>query len=59
MHHIKSTDATLIEWTPERERFFLNMVAQLQRLIYGVSSFFDAPDLQERIETLGSKLLKQ
>lgn len=50
--------ALLIDWTPEREQFFKDMVANLQRLINGVSSFFDQPDMTQLMDTRGFKAIE-
>lgn len=46
-----------IEWTQEREQFFKDMADNLQQLVYGMSNFFDQPDLLELMDTIGIKAL--
>lgn len=50
-------DGLCIEWTPAREQFFKDMAENLQKLVYGVSDFFDQPDLLQLMETVGIKAL--
>lgn len=59
MPYANSSRANLIEWTPERERFFRDLAAQLQQLVYSASSFFDAPDMLQQMDTHGFKLLNR
>ena len=47
----------IIEWTAEREQFFNDLKDKLQQLIYGVSAFFDQPNLLELMDTYGIKML--
>lgn len=48
----------LIEWTPQREHFFRDMAAQMQKLVLSVSEFFDKPDMLELIDNQTVRLLK-
>lgn len=48
----------IIDWTQEREQFFMDLREKLQQLIYGVSQFFDHPDLLQLIDSHGIKLLE-
>lgn len=50
-------DGLCIDWTPTREQFFKDMVDSLQKLVYGVSDFFDQPDLLKLMETVGIRAL--
>ena len=50
-------DGLCIDWTPAREQFFRDMSESLQKLVYGVSDFFDQPDLLQLMETVGIKAL--
>lgn len=50
-------DGLCIDWTPARELFFKDMADNLQKLVYGVSNFFDQPDLLQLMETVGIKAL--
>ena len=50
-------DGLCIDWTPAREQFFKDMADNLQKLVYGVSNFFDQPDLLQLMETVGIKAL--
>lgn len=50
-------DGLCIDWTPAREQFFKDMADNLQKLVYGVSDFFDQPDLLQLMETVGIKAL--
>ena len=50
-------DGLCIDWTPAREQFFKDMAGNLQKLVYGVSNFFDQPDLLQLMETVGIKAL--
>lgn len=56
----KSTDkyCIVIDWTAEREQFFFDLKEKLQQLIYGVSAFFDRPNLLELMDTHGIKMLE-
>lgn len=47
-----------VDWTPEREQFFVDMVANLQRLVDGVSSFFDQPDMIQLMDMRGFKAIE-
>lgn len=47
----------IIDWTQEREQFFMDLQEKLQQLIYGVSEFFDQPNLLQLIDSFGIKLL--
>lgn len=47
-----------IDWTPEREQFFKDMADNLQRLINGVSSFFDQPDMIQLMDMRGFKAIE-
>lgn len=48
----------LMDWTAEREQFFKDLKDKLQQLIYGVSAFFDQPNLLELIDAHGIKMLE-
>lgn len=50
-------DGLCIDWTPAREQFFKDMADNLQKLVYGVSAFFDQPDLLQLMETVGIKAI--
>lgn len=58
-HFRKSPDrfCIIIDWTAEREQFFNDLKDKLQQLIYGVSAFFDQPNLLELMDTYGIKML--
>lgn len=49
----------IIDWTPEREQFFLELKEQLFNLIVGVSTFFDNPEYLKLMDTGGLKALNQ
>lgn len=51
-------DVQNIDWTPEREQFFKDMADNLQRLINGVSSFFDQPDMIQLMDIRGFKAIE-
>lgn len=48
----------VIDWTAEREQFFNDLKDKLQQLIYGISAFFDQPNLLELMDTHGIKMLE-
>ena len=50
-------DGLCIDWTPAREQFFKDMAENLQKLVYGVSDFFDQPDLLQLMDTIGIKAI--
>lgn len=52
------SDVHSIDWTPEREQFFKDMTDNLQRLINGVSSFFDRPDMVQLMDMRGFKAIE-
>lgn len=51
-------DVNNIDWTPEREQFFKDMEDNLQRLINGVSSFFDRSDMVQLMDMRGFKAIE-
>lgn len=51
-------DVDTVDWTPGREQFFKDMVENLQRLVNGVSSFFDQPDMIQLMDMRGFKAIK-
>lgn len=53
-----SHNAHYIDYTPEREQFFKDMADNLQRLINGVSSFFDQPDMAKLMDVRGFKAIE-
>lgn len=53
-----NNDGRNIDWSPEREQFFKDMVDNLQRLVYGVSAFFDKPDMLQLMDMRGFKAIE-
>ena len=56
-YRISNNTWKVIEWTPEREKFFEDLKANLLQLTRGVSAFFGQPDLLELMDTHGIKML--
>ena len=57
-YRISNNTWKVIEWTPEREKFFEDLKASLLQLTRGVSAFFGQPDLLELMDTHGIKMLE-
>lgn len=52
------SDLYKIDWTPQREQFFKDMIGNLQRLVNDVSSFFDQPNVIQVMDTIGFKAIE-
>jgi hypothetical protein len=53
-----SHDDTVIDWTPEREKFFKDFVETIGILAYRGKNFFDQKDVIKQIDTFSGNLLE-
>jgi len=52
-----SNHKMIIDWTPEREQFLIDLGGNVQQLIYAVSAFFDNPEALKLMDIHGIKAL--
>jgi|GEM_PF-767560 hypothetical protein len=56
-HRMAISQKLVIDWTPEREQFLIDLGGKVQQLIYAVSAFFDNPEALQLMDSHGIKAL--